>query len=172
MLDRGPLHRLTYGMYIVTAREGDRINGQVSNTVFQAASDPPIVSVCINRQNVTHGMIERSGAFSVSVLDVSAPFTLISLFGFRHGGQVDKFAEIPHRSGANGAPIVTVSTNAYFEALVIGSVEAVTHTLFLGQVQEAGALGAGDSMTYDHYRTVLKGLTPVSAPTYSPGQPR
>lgn len=167
-MDRGPLHRLTYGMYIVTAREGNRINGQLSNTVFQAASEPPIISVCISRQNLTHGMIERSGSFAVSVLDVSAPFTLISLFGFRHGGQVDKLSQVPYRPGANGAPIVTISTNAYLEAKVIGSVEAVTHTVFLGEVQDMGVLGPGASMTYDHYRTVLKGFTPKTAPTYSP----
>ncbi len=155
-------------MYIVCAREGGRINGQLSNTVFQVASEPPIVSVCINRKNVTHGMIERSGRFSVSVLDITAPFTLISLFGFRHGGQIDKFAGTPYQSSPGGLPIVTVSTNAFIEAKVTGSVEAVTHTVFLGKVTDMGSLGQERSMTYDHYRTVLKGLTPKDAPTYTP----
>jgi ferric-chelate reductase [NAD(P)H] len=155
-------------MYIIGAREGERISGQLSNTVFQAASEPPIVSVCINRQNYTHGMIERTGRFSVSVLDTTAPFTLISLFGFRHGGQVDKFAGTPYRSGKDGLPIVTASTNAYMEAKVTGSVEAATHTVFLGEITDTGVLGDGGSMTYDYYRTVLKGLTPKSAPTYAP----
>lgn len=168
MLDRLPLQRLTYGMYIVSAREGDRINGQLSNTVFQAASEPPIISVCVNRQNVTHDMIERSGRFSVSVLDVTAPFTLIGMFGFRHGGQVEKFSDVPHKSTASGVPIVTVSTNAFIDAKVIGSVEAVTHTVFLGEIEDMGILGQGASMTYEYYRTVLKGLTPKNAPTYSP----
>jgi flavin reductase (DIM6/NTAB) family NADH-FMN oxidoreductase RutF len=168
MLDRIPLQRLTYGMYIVSAREGDRINGQLANTVFQVASEPPVISVCINRKNVTHGMIERSGRFSVSVLDITAPFTLISLFGFRHGGQIDKFAGTPYQTTQNGLPIVTVSTNAFIEAKVTGSIDAVTHTVFLGEVTDMGSLGQGQSMTYDHYRTVLKGLTPKDAPTYSP----
>jgi flavin reductase (DIM6/NTAB) family NADH-FMN oxidoreductase RutF len=168
MMDRLPLQRLSYGMYIVSARDGNRINGQLSNTVFQAASEPPIISVCINRQNVTHGMIERSGMFSVSVLDVTAPFALIGLFGFRHGGQVEKFGGIQYRSGTEGLPIVTVSTNAYLAARVIGSIEAVTHTVFLGEVTDMDILGSGESMTYDYYRTVLKGLTPKNAPTFSP----
>lgn len=168
MLDRTPLQRLTYGMYIVSARDGDRINGQLSNTVFQVASEPPLISVCINRKNITHGMIERSGRFSVSVLDITASFTLISLFGFRHGGQVDKFAGTKYQSTPSGLPIVTVSTNAFIEAKVTGSVEAATHTVFLGEVIDMGILSKGQPMTYDHYRTVLKGLTPKDAPTYSP----
>lgn len=155
-------------MYIVSAREGDEINGQLSNTVFQTTSEPPMISVCINRENVTHGMIERSGRFTVSVLDVTAPFALISLFGFRHGRQVDKFASTPYRSGTGGLPIVTTSTNAFIEARVIGAADAVTHTVFLGEVTDMGMLGDEASMTYDHYRMVLKGLTPKNAPTYAP----
>ncbi|MDW5563640.1 MAG: flavin reductase family protein [Methanomassiliicoccus sp.] len=168
MTDRRPLQSLTYGMYIVGAREGERMNGQLSNTVFQTTSEPPMLSVCVNHQNVTHGMIKRSGRFCVSVLDVTAPFTFISLFGFRHGDKVDKLAGVPHRTSKAGLPVVTASTNAYLEAVVVGSVEAVTHTVFLGQVTDMEILGEGVSMTYDYYRTVLKGLTPRSAPTFAP----
>jgi flavin reductase (DIM6/NTAB) family NADH-FMN oxidoreductase RutF len=155
-------------MFIVTTKEGGRVNGQLSNTVFQVASEPPIISIAINRDNISHGMISRSGTFTVSVLDTTATLSLIRGFGFRHGGSVNKFVGVPYREGRNGAPIVSVSTNAYIEARVIGSVEARSHTVFLGEVTDMGLLGDGVSMTYDFYHYVIKGRTPPSAPTYIP----
>jgi ferric-chelate reductase [NAD(P)H] len=81
---------------------------------------------------------------------------------------VDKFVGVPYRSGKNGAPIITASTNAYIEARVVGSIEARSHTIFLGEVTDMGLLGEGVSMTYDFYHFVMKGRTPPSAPTYIP----
>jgi ferric-chelate reductase [NAD(P)H] len=171
MMDHHPLRTLTYGMYIISVREGDQINGQLSNTVFQVASEPPMVSMSINHSNVTHGMITRTGQFCVSVLDITAPFSLISLFGFHHGGEIDKFASVPHRPGSNGAPIVTTNTNAFLEVRVTGSIETPTHTVFLGEVTKMDLMGDKEPMTYDHYRNVLKGRTPPNAPTFMHHEP-
>ena len=171
MTDHEALQRLSYGMYIVTAKEGSRINGQMSNSVFQVASDPPIISISINKKNDTHDMIARSGAFAVSVLDITAPLTLVSVFGFKHGREIDKFGRTPIGPGKNGAPILTTSTTAFMEASVRSSIDAGTHTVFLGDVTEMGCLGEVEPMTYKYYYHVLKGVTPRSAPTYLvPGQ--
>jgi flavin reductase (DIM6/NTAB) family NADH-FMN oxidoreductase RutF len=154
-------------MYIVTTKDGDRINGQMSNSVFQVSSDPPIVSISINKQNDTHAMISRSGMFAVCVLDISAPLTMISVFGFKHGRDIDKFNGIAYRPGSNGAPIITNGTTAFLEAKVRSSADAGTHTVFLGDVTEMGCLGEGEPMTYAYYHRVLKGVTPKTAPTYT-----
>ena len=47
------LHKLGYGLYVVTSRKGDKLNGQIANTVFQVTSEPPTVAVSINRSNLT-----------------------------------------------------------------------------------------------------------------------
>ena len=39
------LYKLGYGVYVVTSKKGDRINGQIANTVFQVTSEPPTVAV-------------------------------------------------------------------------------------------------------------------------------
>jgi flavin reductase (DIM6/NTAB) family NADH-FMN oxidoreductase RutF len=153
-------------MYIVTAKDGSRINGQMSNSVFQVASDPPIIAISINKQNVTHDMIVHSGAFAASVLDITAPLTLVSRFGFKHGRDIDKFSGIAYRPGRNGAPILTTSIAAFLEASVRSSIDAGTHTVFLGDVTEMGKVGEVEPMTYKYYYHVLKGVTPRSAPTY------
>lgn len=166
MSDPRALHRMSYGMYVVTASDGGRMNGQISNSVFQVASQPPIVSISINKKNDTHDMIVRSGAFAISVLDITAPLTLISIFGFKHGRDIDKFGGTPYRLGSNGAPILLISTTAFLEVTVRSAVDAGTHTVFMGDITEMGCEGETEPMTYKYYYHVLKGVTPRAAPTY------
>jgi flavin reductase (DIM6/NTAB) family NADH-FMN oxidoreductase RutF len=47
------LFKLGYGLYVVTSRKGERLNGQIANTVFQITSEPPTVAVSINKKNLT-----------------------------------------------------------------------------------------------------------------------
>jgi flavin reductase (DIM6/NTAB) family NADH-FMN oxidoreductase RutF len=35
------LVRLTYGMYVVSSRLGDRLNGQISDALMQVTLEPP-----------------------------------------------------------------------------------------------------------------------------------
>ena len=51
---------LSYGLYIVTSKDGEKINGQIVNTVIQVTSDPPRVAVIINKKNLTHEFIMSS----------------------------------------------------------------------------------------------------------------
>ena len=59
-LDRKALRDLSYGLYIVTSRDGEKLNGQIVNTVIQVTSDPPRVAVIINKKNMTHELITKS----------------------------------------------------------------------------------------------------------------
>jgi len=46
------LYKLGYGLYIVNSRKGDRLNGQIANTVVQITSEPPTIAVSINKSNL------------------------------------------------------------------------------------------------------------------------
>jgi flavin reductase (DIM6/NTAB) family NADH-FMN oxidoreductase RutF len=166
MIDKIVFTRLTYGMYIVTSKKVDRINGQMSNSVFQATSEPPNISVSINKENTTHEYIQESELFNVSVLTVSTPLTLVSTFGFKHGRDINKFQSVKYREGSNGVPIILEHVNGYIEAKVAGSVDVGTHTIFIGRVTETGILSEEESMTYNYYHKELRGVTPKAAPTY------
>ncbi|MFC1976715.1 hypothetical protein ACFLWS_00375 [Chloroflexota bacterium] len=37
-MNRETLHKLGYGLYVVSSRKGDRLNGQIANIVFQITS--------------------------------------------------------------------------------------------------------------------------------------
>lgn len=162
------LYKIGYGVYIVGSKDGDKINGQIANTVFQACSEPPIIAVTINKKNLTHAYITKSRAFSVSVLSRETPLSLIGQFGFKSGRDVNKFENINHRIGETGAPIVLDYTLAYFEAKVTATLDVGTHTIFVGEVVAADVLKEGEPMTYAYYHEVKRGTTPKTAPSFIP----
>lgn len=169
-MDRTVLRQLSYGMYIVASIRQGSYNGQVANAVFQVCAEPPVVAVCINRQNLTHAYIEDSRVFTVSILEEETPMKLIGRFGYRSGRDIDKFDGVDHIVGATGAPVVTEHALGSLEAEVTGSMELETHTLYAGRVVEAAMLGEGTPMTYAYYRHVKGGRSPETAPTYLPDE--
>ena len=62
------MHKLSYGLYIVTTKDGEKANGCIVNTAIQAASTPNQLCICINKANYTHDMVLKTGVFNVSVL--------------------------------------------------------------------------------------------------------
>ena len=160
------LYKLTYGLHVVGSFKGDKINAQIANTVIQITSEPATVAVSINKKNLTHEYIQASGVFSASIITNEAPLSFIGQFGFKTGRDTDKFAGVNYKKGATGAPVVLDNCNAYLEAKVLQSVDAGTHTIFIGQLVEAEVLNETPSMTYDYYQQVKRGTTPKNAPSY------
>jgi len=165
-LDRRALYVLSYGMYLVSSYLEGKLNGQIANTVFQVCSDPPRVAVSINKNNLTHEYITKSGVFAVSVLDQDTPMTFIGLFGFKSGRDTDKLSQANYKKNVTGAPLVTDNALALLEARVIGTTDAGTHTIFVADVVGAEVLREGTPLTYAFYHENKKGKAPKSAPTY------
>ena len=166
-MDLKALYLISYGMYIICSKKGDKINGQTANSVVQVASEPPIISVCINKQNLTHEFIRESKVFTASILAQAAPLKLIGGFGFKSGRDVNKFDGINYKLGQSGAPVILDSTLGYLEAKVIDSVDAKTHTIFVGELVGAEVLAEGEPMTYAYYHMVKRGTTPKTAPSFN-----
>ena len=160
------LHSISYGMYLVGSRKGDRINAQTANTVIQVRSEPPTISVCINKSNLTHEFIKESGVFTVSVLSKETPLNFIGQFGFKSGRDINKFEGVNYKIGETKAPIVTDYALSYMEARVVQEVDVGTHTDFIGEVIAADIFAEGEPMTYAYYHQVKKGTTPRTAPHY------
>jgi len=165
-LDLKALFKVGYGMYVVSAQSGEKLNGQVANTMFQITAEPPTVAVSINKLNLTHDYVTHSRAFSVAVLSEETPMTYIGQFGFKSGRDLDKFAGTEYKLGSTGAPIPLDYALAFLEAEVIGELDCGTHTLFLGKLVNAEVLAEGTPMTYAFYHEVKRGKSPKTAPTY------
>ncbi len=163
-LDERALWSVSYGLYVVTGRAGGRANGQIANAVCQVTAVPPRVAVAVNHDNFTHDLIRDGGHFAFSVLADTAPMELIGLFGFRSGRDVDKLAGVAVREGAH-CPLVVEHALSVVEARVIASVDAGTHTVFVGEVVGAEVVAQGTALTYLEYHA-RKGRAPATAPTY------
>ena len=160
------LRKLGYGLYVVGSTKGGKLNVQIANTVFQVCSEPPVIAVAINRQNLTHEYITEGKVFTVSVLCQDAPLSFIGHFGFKSGREVDKLKGMNYRLGQTEAPIVLDHALAYLEAKVIDHMDVGTHSIFVGEVIAADELKEGEPMTYAYYHKVKRGTTPKTAPSY------
>ncbi|MFC2067437.1 flavin reductase [Chloroflexota bacterium] len=160
------LQRLSYGLYVVTSRKNDKLNGQIANTVFQITSDPPTIAVSINKSNLTWEFIKESGVFAISILCEDTPLSFIGHFGFKSGRDIAKLEGIKYMTGQTKAPIVTDNTVSYLEAKVIQEMDVGTHTMFIGKIIDADILIDKTCMTYDYYHQVKRGTTPKTAPSY------
>ena len=160
------LHKLGYGLYVVTSRKGDKLNGQIANTVFQITSEPPTIAVSINNSNLTWEFIKESGVFTVSTLCQDTPLSFIGHFGFKSGRDADKLEGINYKIGQTKAPVVIDNAVSYLEAKVTREMDVGTHTIFIGEIIDADVLNDKTCMTYDYYHQVKRGTTPKTAPSY------
>lgn len=160
------LHKLSYGLYVIASKKGDRLNGQIANTVFQITSEPATIAVSINKNNLTWEFIRESRVFAVSVLCQDTPLSFIGHFGFKSGRDMDKLDGINYKIGQTKAPVVIDNAASYLEAKVTGEMDVGTHTIFVGELVDADVLSEKPCMTYDYYHQVKRGVTPKAAPSY------
>ena len=156
-VDKNSLFKLSYGLYILTAQDGEKDNGCIINTVSQLTDTPSRFMIAVNKQNYTHDMIMKTGKFNISVLTEEVPFKVFQHFGFQSGRDVDKFADAPEcvRS-ANGVYYVPKYANAFVSGNVIETYDYGTHTLFIADVTQAQILSEVPSVTYSYYFEHIK----------------
>ena len=156
-MDKKAMYKLSYGLFVLTAKEGDKDNGCIINTAIQAASTPNQMSICVNKANYTHDMIMRTGLFNVSILSQQVKFDLFKRFGFQSGKDVNKFADFNLcKRGENGLLYVTDGTNAYISVKVDKVEDLGSHTMFIGEVTDMEVLSDYPSVTYEYYMNNIK----------------
>lgn len=154
------MYKLSYGLFVCTAVNGTKMNGCITNTAIQVASDPNTISVAINKANFTHDMIVKTGKCNISVLSNDADFEVFKHFGFQSGRDVDKFAaDYPadnYEIADNGIPFIVKGTNAFFSLSVISTVDLGSHTLFICKPDFMTVLSDVPSCTYEYYQINIK----------------
>lgn len=156
-MDEKAMFKLSYGLFLLTARENKKDNGCVINTAIQVTAVPNQIGMCVNKRNLTHDMIFRTKKFNLSVLSEAAAFSLFERFGFHSGRETDKFADFSAcRRAQNGIFYVTEGTNAYLSVAVDQLIDLGTHTMFVGAVTDMQVLTEAPSATYDYYFSHIK----------------
>lgn len=156
-MDKAILEKITYGIFLLTAREGESDNGCIVNTVMQVAKEPYRISVAVGKSTLTSGMIEKGGRFNVSILTEDAPFELFRTFGMTSGRETDKFSRYPDAARSeNGLYYLTRYSNAYISARVTQTIDLGSHFLFIAEMEGGGVLCDTPSCSYENYRQNIK----------------
>lgn len=129
---------ITLGVYIITAKAGNKINGMTAAWVCKVSHEPRMVMVSIGPGKYTHELIQKAGHFAVNTL-AEGQQEIGRHFGFVSGGDVDKFKDVEYFEGRTGAPILK-NVYSYLECELTDTFVTGSHTLFIGKVIEGQIL--------------------------------
>lgn len=137
-LRRRVLRSLPYGLYVVGSRAGDRRNAMTLNWATQLSFEPKLVGIGVEATALTHELIGEGKVFSLCTIArddraIVRKFTKPVEVDVE-GGTLNGFA---YHDGASGAPILDLAV-AYLDCEVRQQVDCGRHTLFLGEVVDAG----------------------------------
>lgn len=151
------MYHLTYGLFVLTARLGERDNGCIINTAGQVTSTPNRISITVNKDNLTHDMVKESGRFNISILSERANFDIFKHFGFQTGRETDKFdGYAACKRSENGLYYITEGTNAYISGTVEQAIDLGSHTMFIASVDDMEVLASEPSASYAYYQSSIK----------------
>ena len=154
--DLTALFNIGYGLYVVTARDGAKDNGCIVNTVSQVTNTPNRIAVCINKKNLTHDMVLKTGMMNVNCLSIDAPFSVFEHFGFQSGRDVNKIINDGILRSDNGVSFLGMYINSFMSLKVEQTVDLDTHTMFICTVTEARVITDVETMTYTYYQNNVK----------------
>lgn len=131
------LRLLTYGLYVVTAADGDKVAAGSVNWLSQASFEPPLVMVAIKKDSGLHAIVAGNGALAVNVLAASQKEVASAFFRSTEvkDGKLNGYAF--EHGPKTGAPLL-LDLPAWFEARVTDAVERGDHTVYLAEVINAG----------------------------------
>jgi flavin reductase (DIM6/NTAB) family NADH-FMN oxidoreductase RutF len=144
-LRRRVLWAVPSGLYVVGSTDGGgRRNGMALNWLTQVSFEPKLVAIGVEADAVTHTLIEASGVFTVCLI---AREDRAIIRKFTKPVEVDLVARTLNGFGfherTTGAPVLDCSV-AFIDCRVHDAPRYGNHTLFVGEVVDAGFLGAED----------------------------
>ena len=137
-LRRRVLWSLPYGLYVVGSRNGDRRNLMALNLATQVSFDPKLFGIAVERDAVTHELIEASGAFTLHTIDREDRAIIRKLTKpVEHDAAAGTLNGFPYHDGPiTGAPVMDQAV-AVLEFAVRNPVDCGGHTFFIGEVVNA-----------------------------------
>lgn len=138
------LRSFTYGLYAVTAKDGDEVNAFTANWLTQVSFEPPMVALAVENDARSLGMIRRSGRFGVCVL-AREQRELAGHLGRSSQRNPAKLADVAYHL-VEDTPVLDAALG-FVICRVAASQSAGDHTLLVGRVVEAGLLREGENLT-------------------------
>lgn len=156
---RRTLSCLAGGVTVVTARRPDGTpSGLTATAVCSVSLDPPLVLVCLEGDTRTHGVVRTAGSYAVNLLRTGQ-----EALARRFARDVDdKFEGVGHEPGVVGAPVLSDALG-YLECVVVKTIPAGDHTIFVGEVQQAGVEPWGETEPLLYFRSEYRALSELTA---------
>ena len=107
--------------------------------VTQVSYEPPLILVAVHPNRYSHGLIEKSNAFVLHVLDKSQKNMLKR---FKGPDPEKKFSGLSWKTKKTGAPILK-DCMVWFELQIKERHDPGNHTLFIGEVINSGVNSPG-----------------------------
>lgn len=155
-MDKKALYALSYGVFMLGVKSGDKTNGCITNTCMQVASSPDRVAFSVLNSNYTCDLLKEGGVCTISILDKSVSFDTIKYFGMQSGRDVDKMSPVPFPTDERGVPYMGWGACAMLSLRVVESKDLGSHTLFIAETEDARVLSNEEPITYAYYQNVLK----------------
>lgn len=149
------MHKLTYGLFVLSVRCEKRDNACIINTALQVADGK--IAISVNKANFTCEMLDYTDDFTVSTISEDADFALFERFGFHSGKDVEKFDGFDDCERiANGTLAVTKGTNSYISAHIVEKTDLGTHMMFIAEVTDKKVISDTPSASYAYYQSNIK----------------
>jgi flavin reductase (DIM6/NTAB) family NADH-FMN oxidoreductase RutF len=128
--------KIPNALALVGSRAGDEWNAMTTSWITQLSMEPVIVGIGVDNKAVTHRLIRDGGSFTVNLWNAedTRPFVKFSKPAAFENGALNGRAV---REGRTGAPIFEESV-AWIECEVRQAIDFGTHTLFAGEIVDAG----------------------------------
>lgn len=166
-MNRKAFGKMNYGLYLVSAAaEGKRQGCIVSSFAQVTSSQPPKVTVALNRDHETCKAVAAAGVFSVTMLAADCPKELVDTFGYKSGRVGDKFAGYDVQTDESGSPYLTEHMVARVSCKVLDRVEIGNFILFVAEATEAEVLGDGAMLTLTDFTEGSHKSVPPTATVY------
>lgn len=131
---RAAMRKLAATVTVVTTRDADGDHGMAATAVTSLSTSPPSLLVCVNRSASMHEPLRLSGRFCVNLLGTQHA-ALVHAFGGGLEGAA-RFGVGAWRHDGDGVGYLADAAAILFCTLEQSHAYG-THTIFIGQVDEA-----------------------------------
>lgn len=153
-MDLDALYKLTHGLYVLGAKDGNRYVGSLVDGVMQVANKPVVIALSCTNTSYTKECIGKTKEFSLSVLCKSIDPFIVANFGFQTSRKVDKWDNVAYFEKDN-LPYLEDNL-ASFRCKVLQEIVFESNTLYVAEVVEAMNSRDAEPLTYLDYRSYFK----------------
>ncbi len=129
------LRQITYGLYVVTASDGERVAGGTVTWLSQCSMKPPLVMIGVQKDSGLRAVLDRARAFAAHLVGKEQRALANAFFkpAALHDGRINGYA---FKKGHTGAPVLT-DAPAWFECRVTDELTRGDHVVYVAEVVDA-----------------------------------